>query len=206
MRSSIFATLSFAPRLQEGLWNGGQEVFGHEYFSTFNDRNLDECARMAGVNLDFLKKKTFTQPSEGTSSGKFIKTDFKPSLRRMLPYLASILTFSIFTSPHLLSSCFLILPLFRRRRWTMSPRLRLRRRLPSRRFPFPDRPNAARNNSTNRRPPGASTTGFPSTSTHGAGSHFFRRVFDIFNGRRSPRCSWCIQWAKSCRTKTKLRE
>ncbi|CAN0354282.1 unnamed protein product, partial [Ectocarpus sp. 13 AM-2016] len=49
---------------QAGLWNGGKELFGHEYFSTFTDHNIEECAKLAGVEIDLLKKTFLVRPVE----------------------------------------------------------------------------------------------------------------------------------------------
>jgi len=50
------------------LWNDGKEFFGHEYFSKLNESNLKECARLAGVEIDLLKKTSAViGPEEGTA-------------------------------------------------------------------------------------------------------------------------------------------
>lgn len=59
-------------------------MFGHEYLATFDERNLDECARMAGVDLDFLKKSTFIKkPSTGDSN--FTRYVLKTVWSRRMP-------------------------------------------------------------------------------------------------------------------------
>lgn len=59
--------MMFNDVLQEGFWNGGDEVFGHEYLAKFHNYNLEECANLDGVDLDLLKKKTcvIVTPLEG---------------------------------------------------------------------------------------------------------------------------------------------
>lgn len=53
---------------QAHLWNDGKEFFGHEYFSKLNESNLKECARLAGVEIDLLKKTSAViGPEEGTA-------------------------------------------------------------------------------------------------------------------------------------------
>ena len=43
-------------RLKVGLWNGGHGVFGHEYLATYNGQYVQQCAKVAGVDLDAFKR------------------------------------------------------------------------------------------------------------------------------------------------------
>lgn len=52
--------------MQEGLWNDGKEVFGHEYLATYDDHKLQECAKLVGLDMERLGARTFIVKPEGT--------------------------------------------------------------------------------------------------------------------------------------------
>lgn len=53
-----------------GLWNAGKEVFGHEYFATYNAEYVRQCAMVAGVDLDgFTSSSIVDKPAEEEEAG-----------------------------------------------------------------------------------------------------------------------------------------
>ncbi|MEP5175056.1 hypothetical protein, partial [Marinobacter alexandrii] len=68
------------------LWNGGNEVFGHEYLATYDQQYMRQCAKVAGVVLDDLTRNSIIDRSaidksaeEDSAGGMQPRLRFYPS-------------------------------------------------------------------------------------------------------------------------------